>query len=86
MTHEIDITHLSPAECILLAEQLWEKARNHPEALPRVRAEVGGEVVPTVTDGVAVLRGTNGDARVFGGDVDGRRRARDFTGPEQAPG
>jgi len=23
MTHDIDITHLSPAECILLADQLY---------------------------------------------------------------
>ncbi len=29
----IDITGLKPAECILLAELLWERARNHPEAI-----------------------------------------------------
>jgi len=34
MKHEIDTSQLSPAECILLAEQLWDQARNHPEAVP----------------------------------------------------
>jgi putative addiction module component (TIGR02574 family) len=34
MTIDLDISRLSPAECILLAEQLWERARNHPEAVP----------------------------------------------------
>jgi putative addiction module component (TIGR02574 family) len=34
MITDLDISRLSPAECILLAEQLWERARNHPEALP----------------------------------------------------
>ena len=30
----VDISRLSPAECILLAEELWEKARLHPENIP----------------------------------------------------
>ena len=34
MTQEVDISRLSPAECILLAEQLWERASSHPEAVP----------------------------------------------------
>ncbi len=34
MKYGIDISQLTPAECILLAEQLWEQARSHPEALP----------------------------------------------------
>lgn len=34
MHPDIDTSQLSPAECILLAEQLWEQARNHPEAVP----------------------------------------------------
>ena len=34
MNPDIDTSQLSPAECILLAEQLWEQARNHPEAVP----------------------------------------------------
>lgn len=34
MKPAIDISQLSPAECILLAEQLWERARSHPEAVP----------------------------------------------------
>jgi putative addiction module component (TIGR02574 family) len=34
MKDAIDISHLSTAECILLAEQLWEQARAHPEAIP----------------------------------------------------
>jgi putative addiction module component (TIGR02574 family) len=39
MNGDIDISHLSPAECILLAEQLWEKARAHPEAIPITAAQ-----------------------------------------------
>jgi putative addiction module component (TIGR02574 family) len=34
MKLDLDISQLSPAECILLAEQLWERARTHPEAVP----------------------------------------------------
>lgn len=34
MKPDIDISQLSPAECILLAEELWYRARNHPEAIP----------------------------------------------------
>jgi len=34
MTNSIDISHLSPPECILLAEKLWEKARYQPDAIP----------------------------------------------------
>jgi putative addiction module component (TIGR02574 family) len=40
MKPDIDISQLSPAECILLAEQLWERARNHPEATPVTEAQM----------------------------------------------
>ncbi len=40
MNPEIDISQLSPAECILLAEQLWEQARAHPEAVPITPAQL----------------------------------------------
>jgi hypothetical protein len=40
MKPDIDISQLSPAECILLAEQLWERVRNHPEALPVTEAQM----------------------------------------------
>jgi small-conductance mechanosensitive channel len=51
---------------------------HHPGALPRVRAEMHpvGPVEPEP-------HRADGDSRVFGGDAAGRRRARDFTGPEQ---
>lgn len=39
MKDGIDISRLSPAECILLAEQLWEHARTHPEAIPVTAAQ-----------------------------------------------
>jgi putative addiction module component (TIGR02574 family) len=39
MKDEIDTSHLSPAECILLAEQLWEQARAHSEAIPVTTAQ-----------------------------------------------
>jgi putative addiction module component (TIGR02574 family) len=35
-----DFSELTPAECILLAEELWEKARNHPEAVPVTPAQL----------------------------------------------
>ena len=34
MSTEFDLSGLSASECILLAEQLWEHARTHPEAVP----------------------------------------------------
>ena len=40
MKPEIDISQLSPAECILLAEELWDRARNHPEAFPVTEAQM----------------------------------------------
>jgi putative addiction module component (TIGR02574 family) len=39
MDSDIDISNLSPAECILLAEQLWEKARAHSESIPVTAAQ-----------------------------------------------
>jgi small-conductance mechanosensitive channel len=68
----------------LVREQLvcWLR-EHHPGALPRVRAEVGAELnqpivgVPTTT-----TSRREGDARVFGGDIAGWRRRREFTGPE----
>lgn len=40
MTGEFDISRLTPAECILLAEQLWEQARVHAEAIPVTPAQL----------------------------------------------
>jgi putative addiction module component (TIGR02574 family) len=40
MTQELDISRLTPAECISLAEQLWEQARAHPEAVPVTQAQL----------------------------------------------
>ena len=34
MKPDIDISQLSPAECILLAEELWDRVRIHPDAVP----------------------------------------------------
>jgi putative addiction module component (TIGR02574 family) len=34
MKPDLDLSQLSPAECILLAEELWDRARAHPEAIP----------------------------------------------------
>ena len=39
MIRDLDISQLSPAECILLAEQLWERARAHPDAVPLTQAQ-----------------------------------------------
>jgi putative addiction module component (TIGR02574 family) len=39
MPIEFDISGLSPSECILLAEQLWEQARLHPETAPVTDAQ-----------------------------------------------
>jgi putative addiction module component (TIGR02574 family) len=33
MSSELDISGLSSSECILLAEQLWEQARTHSQAV-----------------------------------------------------
>jgi putative addiction module component (TIGR02574 family) len=39
MSTEFDLSGLSPSECILLAEQLWEHARTHAEAAPVTDAQ-----------------------------------------------
>jgi small-conductance mechanosensitive channel len=80
-----DAPTLWDLRCLVRERLVGWLRENHPEALPRVRAEVGAEVVPAGDGGVTVLRGADGDARVFGGDAAGRRRARDFTGPEPTP-
>lgn len=57
MRPEIDISQFSPAECAWLAEELWERARNHPEDIPvppshlveitrRIAAYESGEMGP----------------------------------------
>ncbi len=38
--HSFDFSQLSPAECILLAEQLWDRARTHPDAVPVTPAQL----------------------------------------------
>jgi putative addiction module component (TIGR02574 family) len=38
--HTFDISQLSPAECILLAEQLWDRARTHPDAVAVTPAQL----------------------------------------------
>jgi small-conductance mechanosensitive channel len=76
----VDAPTLWDLRCLVRERLIVWLRDNHPEALPRVRAEVGAEVRPT-EEFEPALRGPNGDARVFGGDAAGRRRARDFTGP-----
>jgi len=39
MSNKIDLSDLSPSECILLAEQLWDLARSRPEAVPITEAQ-----------------------------------------------
>jgi small-conductance mechanosensitive channel len=56
----------------------------HPEALPKTRAEAGADVRPS-GDGRVGVPVTDVDSRVFGGDAQGRQRARDFTGPPPQP-
>lgn len=40
MKDDLDPSRLSTAECVLLAEQLWEQARAHPEAVPVTPAQL----------------------------------------------
>lgn len=40
MTHDDDPSRLSTAECVLLAEQLWEHARAHPDEVPVTPAQL----------------------------------------------
>ena len=40
MKDDIDPSRLRTAECILLAERLWEQARAHPEAVPVTPAQL----------------------------------------------
>jgi len=34
MSRDFDLSSLSPSECILLAEQLWERASRHQDDIP----------------------------------------------------
>lgn len=81
-----DAPTLWDLRCLVRERLVGWLREHHPEALPRVRAEVGAEVRPSESESAALLRRANGDSRVFGGDAAGRQRARDFTGPEPAPG
>jgi small-conductance mechanosensitive channel len=73
--------------CLVRERLVGWLREHHPEALPKVRAEVGAEVrdlpaeLRPTRDGRAPAPRTEVDARVFGGDAQGLRRARDFTGP-----
>lgn len=39
MSTDLDMSELSPSECILLAEQLSEHARIHPDVVPIIDAQ-----------------------------------------------
>jgi len=81
-----DAPTLWDLRCLVRERLIAWLREQHPEALPKVRAEVGAEVRPTGDgDRTRPLPVTDIDARVFGGDAQGRRRARDFTGPTPDP-
>src|SRR5207302_10141050 len=75
-----DAPTLWDLRCLVRERLVTWLREKHPEALPKTRAEVGAEVRPQA-DGRITVPVTDVDARVFGGDAQGRQRARDFTGP-----
>jgi small-conductance mechanosensitive channel len=79
-----DAPTLWDLRCLVRERLVTWLREQHPEALPKTRAEVGAEVRPP-GDGRITLPVRDVDARVFGGDAQGRQRARDFTGPAPEP-
>ncbi len=75
-----DAPTLWDLRCLVRERLIVWLREHHPEALPRVRAEVGAEVRPTEEP---VRSGPDGDSRVFGGNAAGRLRAQEFTGPPE---
>jgi small-conductance mechanosensitive channel len=80
-----DAPSLWDLRCLVRERLVGWLREQHPEALPRTRAEVGAEVRPHADTGRITLPVRDIDARVFGGDAQGRQRARDFTGPAPEP-
>jgi putative addiction module component (TIGR02574 family) len=61
MKPDLDISQLSPAECILLAEELWDRARANPEAIavpPEQLAEIAHRIA-------AIDRGEMGSGELW---------------------
>ena len=80
-----DAPSLWDLRCIVRERLVGWLREQHPEALPKTRAEVGAEVRPQGDGRITVPPVRDIDARVFGGDAQGRQRARDFTGPAPEP-
>jgi small-conductance mechanosensitive channel len=81
-----DAPTLWDLRCLVRERLVTWLREQHPEALPKTRAEVGAEVRPQADgEGRIALPLRDIDARVFGGDAQGRQRARDFTGPSPEP-
>jgi small-conductance mechanosensitive channel len=81
----VDAPSLWDLRCIVRERLVSWLHERHPEALPKNRAEVGAEVRPQADGRITVPPVRDIDARVFGGDAQGRQRARDFTGPAPEP-
>jgi hypothetical protein len=76
-----DAPTLWDLRCLVRERLVGWLREHHPEALAKVRAEVGAEVRPSDGSEPAVLHRPDGDSRVFSGDPAKRRRAQDFVGP-----
>jgi small-conductance mechanosensitive channel len=78
-----DAPTLWDLRCLVRERLVGWLRESHPQALPRLRAEVGGEVRPPVAETRSASRGPDEDSQLFGGDSAGRRRGSEFTGPEE---
>src|SRR5256714_4356339 len=80
-----DAPSLWDLRCIVRERLVGWLREQHPESLPKTRAEVGAEVRPQGDGRITVPPVRDIDARVFGGDAQGRQRPRAFTGPAPEP-
>jgi hypothetical protein len=79
-----DAPTLWDLRCLVRERLVCWLREQHPEALPRIRAEVGEPTPPAARATQPVTPAeVDGDARVFSGTPEGRERGEAFTGPDE---
>jgi hypothetical protein len=80
----IDAPTLWDLRCLVREHLVAWVRSHHPDALPRLRAELTGNALSRPTVPAGMPNGSpSGDARIFGGSRDGRSRSQTFTGPAE---
>jgi small-conductance mechanosensitive channel len=77
-----DAPTLWDLRCLVRERLVGWLREHHPQALPRLRTEVGTPARPPAGDHHPSGGRPDQDSQVFGGDPAGRRRGSEFTGPD----